>query len=585
MARAHAGRGGNAALAGTDPSGAHRAGAGRNGSGGVEARDGRGASFATDAPRQTPRASGVILRRPRMDVVARVLWSTASAASVLEVDRSSATREWFDDLALGCVVLPAHALVLPEGVGPWRSSALDAHRADLVRVDVDQLAHALAEGGGVRADGVVVRERARWMHPALRSAATGVDAAPFVHGWINLAAFVEPGQRSAFAGEAGHGAPGHAASRGLGATNSAVDWVGLRACVRRCVRLFDGLLEVHAGEVHRDPVPASDRELASDLEWRRIGLGVAGLGETFAQLGIDPGSTAAAQTARRLALCVTDNAHRKSIELGASRGVFPRYEETLWARTELVRRHGLVTCSWASDGLLAASGLGEGVVATRDADRDAPAVAPALLDQVRVQMEVQRAFEGVALIDLAVGTNHDAGVFERVATERDVQAVRCSERRAAPPSDELRPAPRATAATGPATTGPAKNGSAASGSPGPAHSANGAPERPRFVPPPSSAADGYTIAPALRLDARTPRGPWSLDVVYDEDGLRELELVLVQSPPGADGWRLIDGVNAALRDGAANLAEALDRASAETGGATDLTAVLRRFARRDRVEA
>jgi|GEM_PF-4188143 len=597
VARAHASRGGHADLAGNDPSGANR-----NGSGGAAARDAHHApSTPTDPGRRAGRESGVILSRPRMDLVARVLWSTATAASVLEVDRSTAVRDWFDDLALGRVVLPAHALVLPEGAGAWRGGVRDARPVDLLRLDAEQLARTLAVPRGVRADGAVVRERARWMHPALRSVAGTVDRAPFVHGWINLAAFVEPVQRSAFSdagryegtGPLGGSGP---AGRAIAATG-AVDWVGLRAAVRRCVRLFDGLLEVHGGRVD---------DTRTDLEWRRIGVGVAGLGAALARLGVDLGSTAAAQTARRLALCVTENAHRMSVELGQSRGVFPRFAETLWAEKELLRRHGLVTCSWTSDGLLAASGLGEGVIdAPHDDDGRGALHAPALLDQVRVQIEVQRAFEGVAVIELAVGANHDGEVFERIARERDVQAVRCVETRTArasqhadarnadawnavaqspdlegargagePDHGELRPAPR----------DPSRDSSRRESG---VHASDAAPNgrRARFAAPHSMESDGYTIAPALRLDVRTERGPWRLDVVYDEDGARELELVLVSGPPGPDGWRLVDGVNAALRDGAPTLTAALDRASPATPGAADLATVLRRFAARDRIEA
>lgn len=643
VARAHAGRSGNADLTGAD----------RSGSGGAGARDAMHAPrTTTDAGRLATRESRVILSRPRMDLVARVLWSTASAASVLEVDRSTAARDWFDDLALGRVVLPAHALVLPESAGTWRgasSSGASASAAasngatsngaasngarptDLVRVDAASFAAALADRDGRRSDGFVVRERARWMHPALRSAAEGVDRAPFVHGWINLAAFVEPTRRSAFADTGRFGSNDRFASGGAnsGAATGAVDWVGLRAAVRRCVRLFDGLLEVHAG---RAADRASDREngrgtgrengceaeLDTDLEWRRIGIGVAGLGAALARLGVDPGSTAAQQSAQRLALCVTENAHRMSVELGQARGVFPRFADTVWADGELTRRHGLLTCSWASDGLLAASGLGEGVVDAPNGEHGDHAVhAPALLDQVRVQVAVQRAFEGVALIELAVGRNHDAGVFHRIASDSDVQAVRCADPSAVRRDDERTRAGGGASRLG----GSSMHGSSTHTSSGFDPAAFGAREtrfdanaptrdhdelrpvprtqvgestaadrldsgeRPRFRAPQTLEADGYTIAPALRLDVRTERGPWRLDVVYDEHGERELELVLVSGPPGPDGWRLVDGVNAALRDGARSLTAALDRAAAATPGAADLVTVLRRFAERDRVEA
>lgn len=619
----------------------------------------------------TTRSGSHLAPRHAGDDVAHVLWRTAWDASVNEVDRPSAARSWFDDLALGRVVLPGHVVVRGassafDGHAPWATAALDgAGPSQLRPVAADGLAELLARPSGPRRTGIVVSDRARWIHPALRAAAVGIDGPPFVHGWINLAAFVVPGPRSAFGSRTG-GRPG-----------GAVDWVELRAAVLRTVRLFDGLLDVHGG---------SGRAPDVDLAWRRIGIGLGGLGRALERLGIDPGSEAAALQARRLALCIDDHAHRASIELGNERGVFPRFGETLWARKGLPRRHGLCTSSWSSGGLLAASGLGEGLVAS-DAD-----VPPALTDQLRVQLECQRAFEGVVEIELTVGPNHDARIFQRVADERDLQCVRCIEPRGA--GDELRGAdrdvrgagdslrgagdslhgaadePRGTAVErrtpdvleparfradrgdggrgegrredgyGPIESRARGGGALETGAPG-----NGTPENGAFghdsgqrgknglgqggwghsdagVAPraderagdyvsgrshgaeprttghtsghesaPESAwnteedlareAPAYTIAPALRLVAETERGRFSLDVVYDEDGDRELELVLVKGPAGSDGWRLIERVNSEL-DRGNGLAAALSASVHACPAAPELARVLATFAERDR---
>ncbi|QDU86569.1 Ribonucleoside-diphosphate reductase NrdZ [Planctomycetes bacterium Pla163] len=558
------------------------------------------------------RSSRSSAQHPLGDDVADVLWRTVWDASIHEVDRSSAARSWFDDLALGRVVLPGHVVVRAassafDGHAPWATAALHGGGPSQLRpVGADGLAELLARPAGPRSSGIVVTDRARWIHPALRAAAVGVDGPPFVHGWINLAAFVVPGPRSAFGPRAG-GRPG-----------GAVDWVELRAAVLRAVRLFDGLLDVHGG---------SGRAPDVDLAWRRIGIGMGGLGLALERLGIDPGSEAAALQARRLALCIDDHAHRASVELGNERGVFPRFGETLWARKGLPRRHGLCTSSWSSGGLLVASGLGEGLVAS---DVDVP---PALTDQLRVQLECQRAFEGVVEIELTVGPNHDARIFQRVADERDLQCVRCIEPRAAAferrTPDELEPA-RFRADRGEGLHGYGDPGYGEFGSVQEGRGSNGS-SRDHDGPsshrqdawgtsdsgvapraddhgnafswgrsstshaagePDSPASWGtrsdvvrespaYTIAPALRLVAETERGRFSLDVVYDEDGDRELEVVLVKGPAGSDGWRLIERVNSEL-DRGTGLSAALSASVHACPAAPELARVLAAFAERDR---
>jgi hypothetical protein len=604
-------------------------------------------SAAHRTDESTTRSSRSFAHHQAGDDVANVLWRTVWDASIHEVDRSSAARSWFDDLALGRVVLPGHVVVRAQssafnGHAPWATAALDgAGPSQLRPVGADGLAELLARPSGPRRTGIVITDRARWIHPALRAAAVGVDGPPFVHGWINLAAFVVPGPRSAFGSRSG-GRPG-----------GAVDWVELRAAVLRAVRLFDGLLDVHG---------SSGRAPDVDLAWRRIGIGMGGLGLALERLGIDPGSEAAALQARRLALCIDDHAHRASIELGNERGVFPRFGETLWARKGLPRRHGLCTSSWSSGGLLAASGLGEGLVAS-DAD-----VPPALTDQLRVQLECQRAFEGVVEIELTVGPNHDARIFQRVADERDLQCVRCIEPRATAferrTPDELDPARfradrgdglngreygdsgNGDSGNGDSGNGDSGNGDSGNGDSGngeygsvqPLNGANGSSRdqhgagshrqdawgtsdtgaAPRIdereddfswrraqpslevgtrAVRDATAHDAsaswratsdavrevpaYTIAPALRLVAETERGRFSLDVVYDEDGDRELELVLVKGPAGSDGWRLIERVNSEL-DRGNGLSAALSASVHACPAAPELARVLAAFAERDR---
>jgi ribonucleoside-diphosphate reductase alpha chain len=104
-----------------------------------------------------------------------------------------------------------------------------------------------------------------------------------------------------------------------------LDWDRLRAVVRLLTRFLDDVIEVN-----RYPRPEiREATLAS----RKIGIGVMGLAELLARLGIPYDSSQAIRLGARIAREIREAAQLASAELAKERGPFPLFEEsTLAAR-------------------------------------------------------------------------------------------------------------------------------------------------------------------------------------------------------------------------------------------------------------
>jgi ribonucleoside-diphosphate reductase alpha chain len=103
-----------------------------------------------------------------------------------------------------------------------------------------------------------------------------------------------------------------------------VDWDRLAGTVRLAVRFLDDTIEVA-----RYPFPELEEAARAT---RRVGLGVMGLAELLATLGIPYDSDAAVRLAGRLARHVRTHAREASAELAEARGPFPRFASSTYAR-------------------------------------------------------------------------------------------------------------------------------------------------------------------------------------------------------------------------------------------------------------
>jgi ribonucleoside-diphosphate reductase alpha chain len=107
--------------------------------------------------------------------------------------------------------------------------------------------------------------------------------------------------------------------------DGALDWDELARVVRLAVRFLDDVITVN-----RYPFPELEQ---AALATRKIGLGVMGLAELLAALGLPYDSEAALELAERIAARIRAEARAASAQLAAERGPFPRFPESVFAQS------------------------------------------------------------------------------------------------------------------------------------------------------------------------------------------------------------------------------------------------------------
>ena len=101
-----------------------------------------------------------------------------------------------------------------------------------------------------------------------------------------------------------------------------VDWDLLKETVRLGVRFLDDVIDAN-----NYPLPQID-EVSKAI--RRIGLGVMGWADMLIKLGIRYDSNEALMLAERVMSFITKTARARSEELGAERGSFPEFQNSIW---------------------------------------------------------------------------------------------------------------------------------------------------------------------------------------------------------------------------------------------------------------
>ncbi len=99
-----------------------------------------------------------------------------------------------------------------------------------------------------------------------------------------------------------------------------LDWERLARTVETAVRFLDDVIEVN-----RYPDDSLD---SAARRTRKIGLGVMGLAETLALMGLPYDSEQGVRTAARIAAFVQSSAHEASQKLASQRGAFPAYDQS-----------------------------------------------------------------------------------------------------------------------------------------------------------------------------------------------------------------------------------------------------------------
>lgn len=133
-----------------------------------------------------------------------------------------------------------------------------------------------------------------------------------------------------------------------------VDWERLRTAIDDAITFLDNVIEANS-------YPAAEIETVT-RRTRKIGLGVMGLADLLADLGIPYDSAEALALGERIASFLTRQARARSEQLGAARGPFPAFEQSVWpSRGFKTLRNAAVTCIAPTGTLSLLAGVSGGI--------------------------------------------------------------------------------------------------------------------------------------------------------------------------------------------------------------------------------
>jgi ribonucleoside-diphosphate reductase alpha chain len=114
-----------------------------------------------------------------------------------------------------------------------------------------------------------------------------------------------------------------------------INWEKLGETTRLGIHFLDNVIDAN-----KYPLKAIEKATKGN---RKIGLGVMGLAEMFAKMGIPYDSKEAIRTAEKLMKFISDEARKKSVELGRERGSFPNFVGSIWEEDFDAMRNATLT--------------------------------------------------------------------------------------------------------------------------------------------------------------------------------------------------------------------------------------------------
>jgi ribonucleoside-diphosphate reductase alpha chain len=188
--------------------------------------------------------------------------------------------------------------------------------------------------------------------------------------------------------------------------NGKVNWKKLGETVRNAVPFLDDVVDAN-----RFPLKQIGEMTRAN---RKIGLGVMGFADMLIKLGVPYDSDEALKLAEKIMRFVTEEARKKSVELGEERGSFPNFDRSVWKDKYNAMRNATITTIAPTGSISIIAGCSSGIE---------PLFAVSFMRKV---LEGTRLFEINPLFEMAAKERgfYSAGLLEEIARTGSVQRIR-----------------------------------------------------------------------------------------------------------------------------------------------------------------
>jgi ribonucleoside-diphosphate reductase alpha chain len=185
-----------------------------------------------------------------------------------------------------------------------------------------------------------------------------------------------------------------------------IDWEKLKEIVRNAVCFLDNVIDVN-----RFPLKEIEEVTRAN---RKIGLGVMGFADMLINLGVPYDSEKALRLAEKVMEFITEEARKKSVELGEEKGSFPNFDRSVWKDKYHAMRNAAITTIAPTGSISIIAGCSSGIE---------PLFAIAFMRKV---LEGTRLFEINPLFEMMAKEKgfYSAGLLEEIASTGSVQGIK-----------------------------------------------------------------------------------------------------------------------------------------------------------------